>query len=91
MGRNPLKSGQCFLLIVHKPKKFLDCVAIPSNRVNVSYKLTQLKKMVDAGVAIPSNRVNVSYLTHVHADNVYDALSRRNPLKSGQCFLQSAS
>ena len=36
-------------------------VAIPSNRVNVSYGLSleDLEKMIK--VAIPSNRVNVSY------------------------------
>ena len=38
--RNPLKSGQCFLLsleeIVTKLRRAF-CVAIPSNRVNVSY------------------------------------------------------
>ena len=42
-GRNPLKSGQCFLL--RKTKKgegFLAIlVAIPSNRVNVSYKIKE--------------------------------------------------
>ena len=38
-------------------------------------------------VAIPSNRVNVSY--HFHTDiAVVVAPERRNPLKSGQCFLQ---
>ena len=64
-SRNPLKSGQCFL---HGCRVEPDgvCahgyVAIPSNRVNVSYSyqyLKQLKKQLE--VAIPSNRVNVSY------------------------------
>ena len=38
VGRNPLKSGQCFLpgCIVCN-HSFME-VAIPSNRVNVSYK-----------------------------------------------------
>ena len=37
-GRNPLKSGQCSLLsIVWLSLKIYLCVAIPSNRVNVSY------------------------------------------------------
>ena len=38
-GRNPLKSGQCFLPIeLEKDITILDfSVAIPSNRVNVSY------------------------------------------------------
>jgi len=43
-------------------------VAIPSNRVNVSYLVleTQLEGRPDlSGVAIPSNRVNVSYM-HMH-------------------------
>ena len=64
-GRNPLKSGQCFL---HGAKWWhqttvVMSVAIPSNRVNVSYNETVegfgIDKMVR--VAIPSNRVNVSY------------------------------
>ena len=40
MSRNPLKSGQCFLLGLIKIKKGGEKdvrVAIPSNRVNVSY------------------------------------------------------
>ena len=39
-------------------------VAIPSNRVNVSYTydyLEQFKEFLWKEVAIPSNRVNVSY------------------------------
>ena len=38
MRRNPLKSGQCFLQ-TGKPQivQVLEHVAIPSNRVNVSY------------------------------------------------------
>ena len=66
--RNPLKSGQCFLqeeslkdyiVLIHK-------VAIPSNRVNVSYRKI-IGNMVQLGltVAIPSNRVNVSYSTYL--------------------------
>ena len=40
-----------------------ESVAIPSNRVNVSYlDVPQLvEKVYSLGVAIPSNRVNVSY------------------------------
>ena len=65
-GRNPLKSGQCFLQPWEMTKqefKEID-VAIPSNRVNVSYLenvFTMSIKDKDV-VAIPSNRVNVSYL-----------------------------
>ena len=39
-SRNPLKSGQCFLQIIKVDEtweEWLDEVAIPSNRVNVSY------------------------------------------------------
>ena len=41
----------------------IEGVAIPSNRVNVSYAVLFLKRGEDQGreVAIPSNRVNVSY------------------------------
>ena len=39
MGRNPLKSGQCFLHSRKNDKDFQRRqVAIPSNRVNVSYR-----------------------------------------------------
>ena len=37
LGRNPLKSGQCFLLFKASVKTSYVYVAIPSNRVNVSY------------------------------------------------------
>jgi len=48
-SRNPLKSGQCFLpqfqvfvgIVIWKEKK----VAIPSNRVNVSYSTSQSTKI----------------------------------------------
>ena len=40
-GRNPLKSGQCFLRRCkhENDQRLVGQVAIPSNRVNVSYKL----------------------------------------------------
>ena len=38
-------------------------------------------------VAIPSNRVNVSYTEEYDEDELWE-LQGRNPLKSGQCFLQ---
>ena len=61
-GRNPLKSGQCFLLRRVMANKAFRKVAIPSNRVNVSY-FTRLSETMIASVC-------------------------RNPLKSGQCFLR---
>ena len=46
-GRNPLESGQCFLLGVvaerNNPRSVRIDVAIPSNRVNVSYMLSGKK------------------------------------------------
>ena len=43
-GRNPLKSGQCFLPPSFRLKMCTDRwkVAIPSNRVNVSYDFSKL-------------------------------------------------
>ena len=69
-SRNPLKSGQCFLLqglSFAEIGKILGIhVAIPSNRVNVSYEAEVDANKVTVGkVAIPSNRVNVSYSTHL--------------------------
>ena len=62
-------------------------VAIPSNRVNVSYDFLKFKQnhSISKQVAIPSNRVNVSYSTLPL--NIDNKLPGRNPLKSGQCFL----
>ena len=63
-SRNPLKSGQCFLLtwgFLRGRRLFLR-VAIPSNRVNVSYGDGWREvPFFEEIVAIPSNRVNVSY------------------------------
>ena len=63
-------------------------VAIPSNRVNVSYMVNGNKEVRDfPPVAIPSNRVNVSYGLKQERDS--RGINRsRNPLKSGQCFLR---
>ena len=88
--RNPLKSGQCFLLKINEDGVFCYYVAIPSNRVNVSYAehrfTTSTQKTF--GVAIPSNRVNVSYGKSVGGSPWFKWRPRgRNPLKSGQCFL----
>ena len=63
-GRNPLKSGQCFLLLWKEwGAKITTLVAIPSNRVNVSYSWATIHVIgkISLIVAIPSNRVNVSY------------------------------
>ena len=64
--RNPLKSGQCFLQVKGDPE-------------NLEVSLRP--------VAIPSNRVNVSYFTEVKVINGPKGVVSRNPLKSGQCFL----
>ena len=69
-GRNPLKSGQCFLPwlgISANCVAVCNRVAIPSNRVNVSYRrqeMTEFRRHKPSVVAIPSNRVNVSYRTY---------------------------
>ena len=39
-------------------------------------------------VAIPSNRVNVSYIEQL-IEQEKNLAKGRNPLKSGQCFLQN--
>ena len=64
-------------------------VAIPSNRVNVSYgdNVYLIPRHNNKKVAIPSNRVNVSYGgTFPVCLCVFKGVCR-NPLKSGQCFL----
>ena len=57
-GRNPLKSGQCFLPAKRIKREFLliaGCVAIPSNRVNVSYWSTIPLKVNDNLIEIGRN------------------------------------
>ena len=46
VSRNPLKSGQCFLLKPLGKVSFKPNVAIPSNRVNVSYKMKVKRKLL---------------------------------------------
>ena len=62
-------------------------VAIPSNRVNVSYKTRQ---EVDRGwrldVAIPSNRVNVSYVIQTTAGNLEFVIFRSQSPQIGSMF-----
>ena len=63
-SRNPLKSGQGFLLVNEGWLNGKGCqVAIPSNRVKVSYfkKEANKHRLFLNSVAIPSNRVKVSY------------------------------
>ena len=55
---------------------FLTSLALPNSNMEVK----------NDRVAIPSNRVNVSYTVNLELNNLL-AISR-NPLKSGQCFLQ---
>ena len=66
----------------------MEDVAIPSNRVNVSYLCLPWSNinLINNDVAIPSNRVNVSYHSlFIKAIQIW--WLSRNPLKSGQCFL----
>ena len=48
LRRNPLKSGQCFLRIRRRVEDYLrkNHVAIPSNRVNVSYLFSKLVELM---------------------------------------------
>ena len=95
MRRNPLKSGQCFLQRkIFESNRLLNSspVAIPSNRVNVSYLASKMQRQNNIQVAIPSNRVNVSYQKTFSKTIIEkEKLQGRNPLKSGQCFLQHPS
>ena len=81
------QQAQCLLA---RPFLFLRKVAIPSNRVNVSYPASRIREAAREAllVAIPSNRVNVSYLADSGVFNKKQIEACRNPLKSGQCFLR---
>ena len=91
MSRNPLKSGQCFLHVkkkaVNKMAGF-EKVAIPSNRVNVSYLFCWLV------YGQPNNKRGRNplksgqcFLPTKWGDIWLNSYGSRNPLKSGQCFL----
>ena len=114
MSQSP-QIGSMFLTKRHKKDRLCgrSVVAIPSNRVNVSYiAIFEYRTKDNYTVAIPSNRVNVSYqkktiqpkapgrglmsqspqigsmfLTN-KIKKYKTLLLSRNPLKSGQCFLQ---
>ena len=91
LGRNPLKSGQCFL-----PRISMDSsttgsgksgVAIPSNRVNVSY--TELIESLLYGNEECRNPLKSGqcFLRKRFFQRLDLVGTGRNPLKSGQCFL----
>ena len=89
-SRNPLKSGQCFLHlyeILEEDSKRLGLVAIPSNRVNVSYS-RGWKVWCGGILASQSPQIGSMFLTqkHIGVQTQMPKMSR-NPLKSGQCFL----
>ena len=63
-GRNPLKSGQCFLLGVETKGLYIEkSVAIPSNRVNVSYCLLKRKICYVEAVKSQSPQIGSMFLT----------------------------
>ena len=89
--RNPLKSGQCFLQIEKEVKGKKVLIEMSQSPQIGSMFLTSIPPYAKPHgiilVAIPSNRVNVSYFIKLYYEHVLNRLGR-NPLKSGQCFLQ---
>ena len=90
LSRNPLKSGQCFLPIFlchlqSMSHKFH--VAIPSNRVNVSYMMTPGWNAL--GILMSQSPQIGSMFPTFSPRSFWPGLFYvcRNPLKSGQCFL----
>ena len=119
-GRNPLKSGQCFLLVASEEQlEELKVVRSQSPQIGSMFPTVmwillelefvwrlmsqspQIGSMFPTGerlnlafllyslpcVAIPSNRVNVSYIVSEFLKFKKTESISRNPLKSGQCFL----
>ena len=91
-GRNPLKSGQCFLRKRTSKDVHLESrnVAIPSNRVNVSYIIKEISTFPDGKktyVAIPSNRVNVSYFYEDKIEDGYSIFAGSQSPQIGSMFL----
>ena len=67
-------------------------VAIPSNRVNVSYYKVKFGKLVVAcRIESQSPQIGSMFFTAITGKIFTWLLLRRNPLKSGQCFLQHPS
>ena len=67
-------------------------VAIPSNRVNVSYKnISKLEKSLKEKGLSQSPQIGSMFLTYTRANRGNGGVRQicRNPLKSGQCFLQA--
>ena len=62
-------------------------VAIPSNRVNVSYQSPQIGSMFPDLVAIPSNRVNVSYFEELPDKKEMERRARSQSPQIGSMFL----
>ena len=89
VGRNPLKSGQCFLRRRILEKGAYVCLG--RNPLKSGQCFLQggdkMKLWRSVKVAIPSNRVNVSYSAIFKEGNRTLVVFCRNPLKSGQCFL----
>ena len=89
-SRNPLKSGQCFLPCqwCGKSSKLSDCVAIPSNRVNVSYPILEpTQKIYEGKRSRNPLKSGQCFLPGLFLCLNQPVTPRRNPLKSGQCFL----
>ena len=64
IGRNPLKSGQCFLLCICLLKtNWSWSVAIPSNRVNVSYVCAWCKRVIGEKRGSQSPQIGSMFLT----------------------------
>ena len=86
-GRNPLKSGQCFLLNAWPDIRWSRTVAIPSNRVNVSYaeRCLYLIKKLKSRNPLKSGQCFLHItVVSIGEGNYYVAI----PSKSGQCFLR---
>ena len=89
LRRNPLKSGQCFLLTKTKSCITNGACESQSPQIGSMFLTKELKAQLESFlgfVAIPSNRVNVSYKELKQSIEQKLGFSR-NPLKSGQCFL----
>ena len=64
LGRNPLKSGQCFLLCDSRVMHNYSLVAIPSNRVNVSYTFKPNKSYIAVWLRSQSPQIGSMFLTN---------------------------
>ena len=92
-SRNPLKSGQCFLLLLPCQIQIWRSEMIESQSPQIgsmfltNYNMARQGKIQKKGGS-QSPQIGSMFLTESISKSISKLEKRRNPLKSGQCFLR---